>query len=84
MPAKNKTPDFEQSLKSLEALVNRMEQGNLPLDEALQAFEEGVNLSRQCRNLLNQAEQKVQVLTESNTGIEAEPFTTDIDNNSHT
>lgn len=84
MPAKNKTPDFEQSLKSLEALVNRMEQGNLPLDEALQAFEEGVNLSRQCRNLLNQAEQKVQVLTESNTGIEAEPFTTNSDNNSHT
>lgn len=54
--------DFEQSLARLEELVTAMEEGNLSLEESLQAFETGVRLTRQCQNALQEAEQKVQVL----------------------
>jgi len=54
--------DFEQALASLEALVTAMEEGELSLEESLQAFEKGVKLTRECQSALDQAEQKVQVL----------------------
>lgn len=60
----NQTPDFEAALEELEALVTRMESGDLTLDESLQAFERGVKLARQCQSELKQAEQRIQVLTE--------------------
>jgi len=47
----------------LEAVVARMEQGDMPLEDALQAFEEGVRLSRECQQLLKAAEQRVTLLT---------------------
>lgn len=74
MPRKKKTPDFEQSLKELESLVVQMEQGDLSLDDSLKAFEEGVNLTRECQAILAQAEQKVQVLIESGGELKTEPF----------
>jgi len=55
--------DFEASLKELEALVERLEGGDLSLEESLKAFESGVTLTRQCRDALEQAEQKVQKLS---------------------
>lgn len=64
MPAKKKAATFEQSLQELEALVNKMEAGDLSLDESLGAFEEGVKLTRACQKMLDDAEQKVQILTE--------------------
>jgi len=60
--SKAKLPDFEQSLSELEALVTRLEQGDVPLEDALKTFERGVALTRQCQTLLRTAQQKVEVL----------------------
>ncbi|WP_045226362.1 exodeoxyribonuclease VII small subunit [Methyloterricola oryzae] len=57
---------FEDSLAELEQLVERMEQGNLPLEESLKLFERGVHLARGCQKALKEAEQKVQILLEEN------------------
>lgn len=66
------TPDFEQALCDLEAIVEQLEQGDLPLEESLQAFERGVALTRQCQVALKHAEQKVEILLRR-TG-QPEPF----------
>ena len=57
-----KLPDFEQSLSELEALVQKLEQGDVPLEDALKTFERGVALTRQCQTALRTAQQKVEVL----------------------
>jgi exodeoxyribonuclease VII small subunit len=57
-------PNFEQTLAELEALVARLESGELPLDQALAAFEQGVKLTRACQAALQAAQQKVQILTQ--------------------
>jgi len=54
--------DFEASLQELEALVERMEQGELSLEQSLKDFERGVALTRACQQALQEAEQKVQIL----------------------
>lgn len=54
--------DFEKNLSRLEEIVHKMEDGELPLEESLKLFEEGVRLSRECNLKLNEAEQKVKVL----------------------
>jgi len=56
--------DFEQAMADLEAVVARLEQGDVPLEEALQAFERGVALTRACQEALAAAEQKVEILLE--------------------
>ncbi|MEB3733954.1 exodeoxyribonuclease VII small subunit [Halopseudomonas pachastrellae] len=66
--------DFEQSLGSLQALVERLESGDLSLEESLAAFEQGVALTRDCQQALSQAEQKVQQLMENNGELRTEPF----------
>ncbi|MFQ5518752.1 MAG: exodeoxyribonuclease VII small subunit [Mariprofundus sp.] len=53
---------FEQALTGLTELVERLESGELPLEESVAAFEQGVKLSRRCESLLDQAEQRLQVL----------------------
>lgn len=58
-----KAPAFEETLAQLEALVSRMEDGQLSLEEALSAFETGIKLTRECQQSLQQAELKVQMLT---------------------
>jgi exodeoxyribonuclease VII small subunit len=62
--AEPQTPpvDFERSLTELEALVEKLEQGDLSLDESLKCFERGVQLTRICQTALKQAEQKVEIL----------------------
>lgn len=57
--------DFETALADLETLVERMESGEMSLEESLQAFERGVKLTRHCQNALKSAELKVKVLTEN-------------------
>ncbi len=79
MARKKNTPDFEHSLAALETLVSQMEQGDLPLEDALKAFEEGVQLTRQCQEILNEAEQKVQQLVEKNGELTTQPFSPDED-----
>lgn len=56
--------DFEKALAELESLVERMEQGDLSLEASLEEFERGIALARQCQQALQQAEQKVRLLTE--------------------
>ncbi len=58
--------DFEQAMEDLEALVSSMEDGELSLEDSLQAFEKGIKLTRKCQAALKQAEQKVQVLINEN------------------
>ncbi len=58
-PPKKKGVDFEQSLSTLESLVNRMEQGDMTLEESLHAFESGIALTRECQTRLAAAEQQV-------------------------
>jgi exodeoxyribonuclease VII small subunit len=74
MPRKKKTADFESSLTELEALVDKMEEGDLSLEESLGAFEEGVQLTRQCQHILEQAEQKVRILIAENGKSDSLPF----------
>jgi exodeoxyribonuclease VII small subunit len=77
-PAKTEPlPDFEQSLTELEALVARLEQGDVPLEEALKTFERGVALTRQCQTALRTAQQKVEVLLSRNGEEEIAPFVDD-------
>ena len=65
MAATEKSNDLiglEKSLEELEALVVRLESGDLPLEQALKEFERGVKLTRQCQAALQEAEQKVEIL----------------------
>jgi len=57
-----KEPDFEQTLAELEKLVDRLEKGDLSLDESLEGFKRGIELSRQCQSALDQAQQTVEKL----------------------
>ncbi|MGJ8680856.1 exodeoxyribonuclease VII small subunit [Paraglaciecola sp.] len=57
---------FEQSMQELEQLVAKMEQGELPLEDALKNFERGIQLARHSQKQLKDAEQKVQILTSQN------------------
>jgi exodeoxyribonuclease VII small subunit len=67
-------PDFEKSLVELEALVAKLEQGDVPLEEALKTFERGVALTRQCQAALRTAQQKVEVLLARNGEETIEPL----------
>ena len=78
MPKKNEAPaSFETALTELEQIVNRLESGSLPLEEALNEFERGVQLARQGQTKLQQAEQRVQILLAENEDSPLEPFTPD-------
>lgn len=71
----DETPDFEQSLQELEAIVAQLEQGDLPLEESLRQFERGIALTRACQQSLKAAEQKVQILIEENGKTDTRAFT---------
>ena len=62
------TPDFETSLKRLEEIVKKLENGELSLDSALQLFEEGIKLSRFCHTKLEEAERRVEILLKNSSG----------------
>lgn len=64
--------ELEKSIKSLEALVEKLESGDLPLEKALAEFERGVKLTRRCQAALSEAEQRIEILL-SEQG-EPEPF----------
>ena len=66
---------FEKALERLEKIVSELEEGNIPLEDALKKYEEGVRLSRVCSEKLSQAEKKIQVLTKTLDGsFKREPF----------
>ena len=59
---------FEASLQSLEKIVRELERGELPLEKSLELFEQGVRLSRECQERLNEAERRIEVLLQDNDG----------------
>ncbi len=66
---------FEESLKQLEKIVDQLERGDLPLEESIRLFEDGVRLSTACKQELDAAEGKVQILMKERDGsMRAEPF----------
>jgi len=70
-----KEKTFEEALRELEEIVNRLEGGDLPLEEALQLFEEGVRLSRSCHTKLDEAQRRVEIVLKDESGkVTAHPF----------
>ena len=69
-----KTLDLETALADLEGLVEELESGDLPLEKAMQKFEQGIKLTRNCQAALKEAEQKVEILLKSAGGEELEDF----------
>lgn len=66
---------YEKAVENLEAIVRKLEEGNLELDESLKAFEEGVQLSRLCEKQLSEAKGKIEKLVQKENGTLAEePF----------
>jgi len=67
-------PKFEDCLQRLEKIVEELEKGNVPLEQAIKLFEEGVKLSNSCRQELEAAEGKVEILLKQNGKFQPEPF----------
>jgi len=67
-------PKFEECLQRLEKIVDELEKGNVPLEQAIKLFEEGVKLSNSCRQELEAAEGKVEILLKQNGKLQPEPF----------
>ena len=78
-PAASVVAGFERSLDELEQLVQRMEKGDMSLDESLGAYERGVALYRQCQGALQQAELRVKLLSDLGDPDNAAPFAHDAD-----
>ncbi len=75
-----KKEKFEEALQKLEAIVAQMEEGDLPLEETLKAFEEGVRLARFCASKLDEAERKVEKLMRDQAGkLQATSFSEEED-----
>jgi len=66
--SKKKSESFEEALKKLQSLVERLERGDLPLEEAVESFTEGIRLVQFCQKKLEEAEKKIQVLMASQEG----------------
>jgi exodeoxyribonuclease VII small subunit len=62
MTLSKRPPDFEKSLTELETLIEKLEAGDLPLEEALKTFERGIGLTRECQNALEAAQARVDIL----------------------
>ncbi|MFQ5660031.1 MAG: exodeoxyribonuclease VII small subunit [Gammaproteobacteria bacterium] len=77
MPSKKSDFDFEKALAELEELVEKMEQGDLSLEESLKQFERGIALTRACQKALTEAEQKVQILLRNEGKQGLAPFAPD-------
>ena len=72
----DKLPDFEKSLEELESLVEQLESGDLSLDQSLSQFKRGVELTRHCQGVLDEAQQLVQKLMDTDDESSAVPFET--------
>ena len=78
MSRSKRPPDFEKSLTELETLVEKLEAGDLPLDEALKTFERGVGLTRECQGALEAAQARVDILLKRDGEATLEPFDPDV------
>ncbi len=75
----SKKLNLEKALTDLEAIVDELESGELPLEKAMKKFEDGIKLTRGCQTALKDAEQKVEILLKSAGGEELEDFEPDED-----
>lgn len=80
MPKKSNSINFEKTLAELEQLVEKMEEGDLSLEESLKCFERGVLLTKACQQALTEAEQKVSILLKKDGKSDLEPFNPDTNN----
>jgi exodeoxyribonuclease VII small subunit len=78
--AKERESGFEESMSALEKIVAQLESGDLPLERALELFEEGVGLARRCQSQLEEAERKVELLLRERGEIKVIPFEMTKDN----
>jgi len=69
--------DFEQAFRELEGLVEKLERGDLSLEQSLEAYERGLALHRACQQTLDGALRKVEILGRRDGGLEAQPFASD-------
>ena len=74
MPEDQEQPTFEKGLEELEAIVQKLEGGDLSLEQSLKLFEQGVQLSQRCRKQLQDAETKVEILLKKDDLRVPEPF----------
>ena len=80
MAARSKSNDFEKAFGDLEKIVQRLEAEELPLDESLQLFEQGIKLSRFCHQRLEEVEKKIElILADAKGQPRTEPFESDDD-----
>jgi len=65
---------FEEAMEKLESIVNRLESGDVPLETAIELFQEGMKLSQLCGSKLEQVERKIELLIETDQGLQRKPF----------
>ena len=69
---------FEEQIAELEKIINELENGNLNLDDSVEKFEEGMKISKECNNMLENAEKKITILLNGQDGeVEEENFETE-------
>ncbi|MDF1614820.1 exodeoxyribonuclease VII small subunit [Desulfurivibrio dismutans] len=69
--------NFEDAMARLEKITRELEEGELSLEQSLKRFDEGIRLAAFCRNTLDEAEKKVEILLQKNGEVIAEPFSED-------
>lgn len=69
-----KKVDFEKSMEELEEIVEKLENGDLNLDESVELFEQGINISKECNKILENAERRITMLLQKDGKIEEENF----------
>ena len=79
MVRKSNNNQFEKSLAELDKIVEKMETGELSLEDSLAAFEKGIKLTRECQKALTDAEQKVNQLIEKDNQLDTVPFESKLD-----
>ena len=73
-----KNKSFEEMMQSLEQIANELESGNLSLDDSVKKFEQGMEISKECSKVLENAEKKITILTkDSNNNVSEENFSID-------
>ncbi len=65
---------FEQAMDKLEEIVSKLESGDVPLETAIELFQEGMKLSQLCGSKLEQVESKIEMLLETDQGFQKKPF----------
>jgi exodeoxyribonuclease VII small subunit len=76
MTKKAKAPSLEESLTEITLLIEKMENGDLSLEQSLERFERGITLIKNCQKILQDAEQKVQILTQANNNEQLDSYET--------